>query len=132
MVRQHHHESHVHVLVENQCRIHSLSQTHIHLSVHRYSLFEWDRLSYSGENLSGVHGKLLRVTPEELARHSVEEDAWIAIRGENTLLNTSMVPVLTIYKLDTETRGSTAFRNPRALSSALASLARYSLGPSGF
>ena len=25
-----------------------------------------------------------------------------------------MVPVLTIYKLDTETRGSTAFRNPRA------------------
>ena len=46
-----------------------------------YSMFEWNVLCQSGQDLSGVGGKLRRVTLEELERHSTEGDVWTAVRG---------------------------------------------------
>ena len=47
-----------------------------------FSLMDWIRLTKSGKDLSGVGGKLIRVTPEELKRHKTRNDAWLAINGE--------------------------------------------------
>ena len=44
-------------------------------------MFEWNVLCQSGQDLSGVGGKLRRVTMEELERHSSEGDVWTAVRG---------------------------------------------------
>ncbi|GBP26925.1 hypothetical protein EVAR_95711_1 [Eumeta japonica] len=46
-----------------------------------HSLMDWIRLGNSGKDLSGVGGKLRPVAPRELAAHSTEGDAWLAIRG---------------------------------------------------
>lgn len=45
------------------------------------SLMDWIRLGRSGKDLTGVGGKVLEVTEEELAKHKLEEDVWMAIRG---------------------------------------------------
>ncbi|XP_078660877.1 cytochrome b5 reductase 4-like isoform X2 [Branchiostoma floridae x Branchiostoma belcheri] len=45
------------------------------------SLMDWIRLSKS-RDLSGTGGRLQNVTPEELAKHDTESDAWTAIRGK--------------------------------------------------
>lgn len=48
------------------------------------SLMDWIRLTNSTTDLSGNGGRGLRdVTPEELARHSSRQDAWLAIRGND-------------------------------------------------
>lgn len=46
-----------------------------------HSLMDWIRLGNSGEDLTGVGGRLQDVTPEQLARHCRRDDAWLAIRG---------------------------------------------------
>lgn len=46
------------------------------------SLMDWIRLGRSGKDLTGVGGKVLEVTEEELAKHKLEEDVWMAIRGK--------------------------------------------------
>lgn len=46
-----------------------------------YSLMDWIRLTKSGQDLTGVGGKLLQVTPSELAKHNKRKDAWMAING---------------------------------------------------
>ncbi|XP_064618055.1 cytochrome b5 reductase 4-like isoform X2 [Liolophura sinensis] len=47
-----------------------------------HSLMDWIRLGRSGKDLTGTGGKILNVTPEELAKHNKQEDAWIAVRGK--------------------------------------------------
>ena len=44
-------------------------------------MFDWNKLCNSGVDLSGTRGQLLRVTPEELAKHCTEGDYWTAVRG---------------------------------------------------
>uniref|UniRef100_A0A8D0L4I6 Cytochrome b5 reductase 4 n=1 Tax=Sphenodon punctatus TaxID=8508 RepID=A0A8D0L4I6_SPHPU len=45
------------------------------------SLMDWIRLTKSGKDLSGLKGKLIEVTEEELAKHNKKDDCWICIRG---------------------------------------------------
>ncbi|XP_013910588.1 PREDICTED: cytochrome b5 reductase 4 [Thamnophis sirtalis] len=42
---------------------------------------DWIRLTKSGQDLTGLKGRLLEVTEEELMKHNKREDCWICIRG---------------------------------------------------
>ena len=46
-----------------------------------HSLLDWIKLGKSGKDLTGVGGRRLDVTTEELAKHCTEDDAWTAIKG---------------------------------------------------
>ncbi|XP_067126102.1 cytochrome b5 reductase 4 isoform X2 [Centruroides vittatus] len=46
------------------------------------SLLDWIRLTSSNKDLTGVGGKFLNVTPEELAKHNKKDDAWISLKGK--------------------------------------------------
>lgn len=47
-----------------------------------FSLMDWVRLTKSGKDLRGIgSSRMLKVTPEELAKHNKRHDAWMAIRG---------------------------------------------------
>lgn len=46
-----------------------------------HSLMDWIRLGNSAQDLTGVGGRVLDVTPEQLAQHNTKDDAWLAIRG---------------------------------------------------
>ncbi|XP_058422674.1 cytochrome b5 reductase 4 isoform X3 [Diceros bicornis minor] len=45
------------------------------------SLMDWIRLTKSGKDLTGLKGRLIEVTEEELKKHSKKDDCWICIRG---------------------------------------------------
>uniref|UniRef100_A0A8D2ASL9 Cytochrome b5 reductase 4 n=1 Tax=Sciurus vulgaris TaxID=55149 RepID=A0A8D2ASL9_SCIVU len=45
------------------------------------SLMDWIRLSKSGKDLTGLKGRLIEVTEEELKKHNKKDDCWICIRG---------------------------------------------------
>ncbi|XP_006870711.1 PREDICTED: cytochrome b5 reductase 4-like [Chrysochloris asiatica] len=45
------------------------------------SLMDWIRLTKSGKDLTGLKGRLIDVTEEELKRHNKKDDCWICIRG---------------------------------------------------
>uniref|UniRef100_G3SV99 Cytochrome b5 reductase 4 n=1 Tax=Loxodonta africana TaxID=9785 RepID=G3SV99_LOXAF len=45
------------------------------------SLMDWIRLTESGKDLTGLKGKLIDVTEEELKKHNKKDDCWICIRG---------------------------------------------------
>lgn len=42
---------------------------------------DWIRLSKSGKDLTGLKGRLIEVTEEELAKHNKRDDCWICLRG---------------------------------------------------
>lgn len=44
-------------------------------------MFEWNKICSSGVDMAGTKGQLLKVTPEELARHCTDGDLWTAVRG---------------------------------------------------
>ena len=45
-------------------------------------MFDWNKVCNSGIDMTGTGGQLLRVTPEELARHCTDKDLWTAVRGK--------------------------------------------------
>ncbi|MBN3311108.1 NB5R4 reductase, partial [Amia calva] len=45
------------------------------------SLMDWIRVTKSGKDLTGLKGRLIEVTEEELASHNKVDDCWICIRG---------------------------------------------------
>lgn len=50
---------------------------------------DWIRLTKSGKDLTGLKGRLIEVTEEELKRHNTKDDCWICIRGTWYLLGTA-------------------------------------------
>ncbi|XP_068188492.1 cytochrome b5 reductase 4 [Antennarius striatus] len=46
-----------------------------------HSLMDWIRFSKSGRDLTGLRGRLIEVTQEELQKHNTREDCWTSIRG---------------------------------------------------
>lgn len=42
---------------------------------------DWIRLTKSGKDLTGLKGRLIEVSEDELAKHNKKEDCWICIRG---------------------------------------------------
>ncbi|KAJ8005421.1 hypothetical protein DPEC_G00146480 [Dallia pectoralis] len=46
-----------------------------------HSLMDWIRVAKSGKDLTGLRGRLLDVTEEELQKHNTREDCWTCIRG---------------------------------------------------
>ncbi|XP_054347289.2 cytochrome b5 reductase 4 isoform X6 [Pongo pygmaeus] len=45
------------------------------------SLMDWIRLTKSRKDLTGLKGRLIEVTEEELKKHNKKDDCWICIRG---------------------------------------------------
>ncbi|XP_023567794.1 cytochrome b5 reductase 4 isoform X2 [Octodon degus] len=45
------------------------------------SLMDWIRMTKSGKDLTGLKGRLIEVTEEELKKHNKKADCWICIRG---------------------------------------------------
>ncbi|XP_074510948.1 cytochrome b5 reductase 4 isoform X2 [Sebastes fasciatus] len=46
-----------------------------------HSLMDWIRFSKSGKDLTGLRGRLIEVTKEELQKHNRRDDCWTCIRG---------------------------------------------------
>uniref|UniRef100_A0A673MNM0 Cytochrome b5 reductase 4 n=2 Tax=Sinocyclocheilus rhinocerous TaxID=307959 RepID=A0A673MNM0_9TELE len=46
-----------------------------------HSLLDWIRLTKSGRDLTGLRGRLIEVTEEELKKHNTRNDCWTCIRG---------------------------------------------------
>uniref|UniRef100_A0A673MG23 Cytochrome b5 reductase 4-like n=1 Tax=Sinocyclocheilus rhinocerous TaxID=307959 RepID=A0A673MG23_9TELE len=42
---------------------------------------DWIRLTKSGRDLTGLRGRLIEVTEEELKKHNTRNDCWTCIRG---------------------------------------------------
>ncbi|KAM3614041.1 uncharacterized protein V6R79_009001 [Siganus canaliculatus] len=46
-----------------------------------HSLMDWIRFSKSGKDLTGLRGRLIEVTQEELQKHNKRDNCWTCIRG---------------------------------------------------
>ncbi|XP_073781094.1 cytochrome b5 reductase 4 isoform X4 [Danio rerio] len=46
-----------------------------------HSLLDWIRLTKSGQDLTGLRGRLIEVTEDELKKHNTKKDCWTCIRG---------------------------------------------------
>ncbi|XP_076136697.1 cytochrome b5 reductase 4 isoform X4 [Alosa pseudoharengus] len=46
-----------------------------------HSLMDWIRLTKSGRDMTGLRGRLIDVTEEELRKHNKRNDCWTCIRG---------------------------------------------------
>lgn len=46
-----------------------------------HSLMDWIRFAKSGKDLTGLRGRLIEVTQEELKKHNTRDDCWTCIRG---------------------------------------------------
>ncbi|XP_042227158.1 cytochrome b5 reductase 4-like [Homarus americanus] len=43
---------------------------------------DWVKLGHTGTDLTGTGGRVLDVTPQELAKHNKRTDCWMALRGK--------------------------------------------------
>ncbi|XP_041535434.1 cytochrome b5 reductase 4 isoform X3 [Microtus oregoni] len=64
----------------SQQRVASQGRSKVPLKQGR-SLMDWIRLTKSGTDLTGLKGRLIEVTEEELKTHNKKDDCWICIRG---------------------------------------------------
>ncbi|XP_028731363.1 cytochrome b5 reductase 4 isoform X2 [Peromyscus leucopus] len=64
----------------SQQRVASQGRSKVPLKQGR-SLMDWIRLTRSGKDLTGLKGRLIDVTEEELKTHNRKDDCWICIRG---------------------------------------------------
>ncbi|KAM3872752.1 cytochrome b5 reductase 4 [Diretmus argenteus] len=46
-----------------------------------HSLMDWVRFAKSGRDLTGLRGRLIQVTEDELKKHNTRDDCWTCIRG---------------------------------------------------
>ena len=46
-----------------------------------HSLMDWIRFAKSGRDHTGLRGRLIEVTEEELKKHGGRDDCWTCIRG---------------------------------------------------
>uniref|UniRef100_A0A8C7CLH6 Cytochrome b5 reductase 4 n=1 Tax=Oncorhynchus kisutch TaxID=8019 RepID=A0A8C7CLH6_ONCKI len=46
-----------------------------------HSLMDWISVAKSGQDLTGLRGRLIDVTGEELQKHNTRDDCWTCIRG---------------------------------------------------
>ncbi|XP_028834775.1 cytochrome b5 reductase 4 isoform X2 [Denticeps clupeoides] len=46
-----------------------------------HSLMDWIRLTKSGRDFTGLKGRIIEVTEEELMKHNTKDDCWTCIRG---------------------------------------------------
>ena len=78
-----------------------------------HSLLDWIRLGKSGKDLTGVGGRRLDVTEDELEKHCSQEDAWTALKGSTTT-TTAIGFVLLGQKMIITScvRGDTIFPRP--------------------
>lgn len=51
------------------------------------SLMNWIHLANSGQDIQGLRGRIIAVTPSELSKHNTPDDCWMAIRGTYLLLS---------------------------------------------
>ncbi|XP_051574011.1 cytochrome b5 reductase 4-like isoform X4 [Myxocyprinus asiaticus] len=49
-----------------------------------HSLLDWIRLTKSGRDLTGLRGRLIEVTEEELKKHNTRNDCWTCIRAQTS------------------------------------------------
>lgn len=47
---------------------------------------DWIRLTKSGRDLTGLRGRLIEVTEEELRKHNKRNDCWTCIRGNTNYI----------------------------------------------
>lgn len=59
-------------------------------------LMDWIRLGRSGEDLTGVGGKVLEVDVEELVKYNQINDVWIVFRGNQYIV---CIGVLYVVKI---------------------------------
>ncbi|KAM4771047.1 cytochrome b5 reductase 4 [Rhinophrynus dorsalis] len=64
----------------SQQRVATVGRSKVPLKPGR-SLMDWIRVTKSGKDLTGLKGRLIEVTEEELAKHNKKEDCWMCIRG---------------------------------------------------
>ncbi|KAM7135337.1 cytochrome b5 reductase 4 isoform 1-T1 [Molossus nigricans] len=64
----------------SQQRVSSEGRSKVPLKPGR-SLMDWIRMTKSGKDLTGLKGRLIEVTEEELKKHNKKDDCWICIRG---------------------------------------------------
>uniref|UniRef100_A0AAY5F0F6 Cytochrome-b5 reductase n=1 Tax=Electrophorus electricus TaxID=8005 RepID=A0AAY5F0F6_ELEEL len=68
--------------VSSQQRVAPLGQTRNKVALNPgHSLMDWIRLTKSGRDMTGLKGRLIEVTEEELKRHKTRNDCWTCIRG---------------------------------------------------
>ncbi|XP_076827956.1 cytochrome b5 reductase 4 isoform X2 [Brachyhypopomus gauderio] len=68
--------------LSSQQRVAPLGQTRNKVALKPgHSLMDWIRLAKSGGDLTGLKGRLMEVTEEELQKHNTRNDCWTCIRG---------------------------------------------------
>ncbi|XP_053317320.1 cytochrome b5 reductase 4 [Spea bombifrons] len=64
----------------SQQRVATVGRSKVPLKPGR-SLMDWIRVAKSGQDLTGLRGRLIEVSEEELSKHNTKNDCWMCIRG---------------------------------------------------